>query len=103
MLITFSLMMTIFNQRWLSSKFKEFNANYSADSPLANRLTNVRTFIEATQQVPIRMSCEGGWLASLVLLESNAPWWSRLSTHILAMRRGVTLSLVKQILVAVVA
>ncbi|KAK4139906.1 uncharacterized protein C8A04DRAFT_40311 [Dichotomopilus funicola] len=102
MLLTFSLMMTILNSRWLNRKCKNFECLYS-DGPFATRLRSVRIFVEASQQVPIRMSCQGGWLPSLILLETNARWWSRLSTHILATRREVTLSLVAQILVAVVA
>lgn len=102
MLVTFSLMMTILNQRWLHQKCKILNHRHG-DGPLASRLRSARVFIEAAQQVPIRMSVQNGWLPSLILLENNANWWTRLGIHILATRRDVTLSLVAQILVAIIA
>ncbi|KAK4170508.1 hypothetical protein QBC43DRAFT_250115 [Cladorrhinum sp. PSN259] len=102
MTLTFSLMMTIFNRRWLREKIRRFHVDYPANG-LAPRLKDVSNFLEAAQQVPLRMSYGSGWLASLVLLESNETWWERLSNRLLATKRGVTLSLVVQILVAVTA
>lgn len=102
MLLTFSLMMTIFNRRWLRGRCKRFNSQFP-NSPLASRLKNAETFLESAQQVPLRMSPADGWLASLILLESNGSWWSRLATRLRATRRQLTLSLVAQMLVAVTA
>ncbi|KAK0751300.1 hypothetical protein B0T18DRAFT_307083, partial [Schizothecium vesticola] len=102
MLITFSLMMTIHNRRWLERKYKRFNRHYKY-GPFITRLVGVRSFLEAAQQVPIRMSRGNGWLASLILLPGNDLWWTRLDGHIRAVRRGLTLSLVAQISVAVTA
>jgi hypothetical protein len=59
MLITFSLMMTILNQRWFNQKCKNFEERYT-DSPFAVRPRKARIFIEASQQVPMRMFHEGG-------------------------------------------
>ncbi|KAL2259338.1 hypothetical protein VTK26DRAFT_7005 [Humicola hyalothermophila] len=102
MLLTFSLMMTIFNSRWLRSRCKRLNSQFP-NSPLATRLNNAATFLVAAQQVPLRMIPGDGWLASLILLDSNATWWSRLATRLGATRRRPTLSLVAQMLVAVTA
>ncbi|KAK3991277.1 hypothetical protein QBC44DRAFT_55928 [Cladorrhinum sp. PSN332] len=102
MTLTFSLMMTIFNRQWLRKKVKRFHALYPG-SGLTPRLKDVSSFLEAAQQVPLRMHHGSGWLASLVVLDSNGSWWERLNNRLLATKRGVTLSLVVQILVAVAA
>lgn len=102
MTLTFSLMMTIFNRRWLREKVRRFHSEFPG-SGLAPRLRDVSHFLEAAQQVPLRMYHGTGWLASLVVLESNDEWWGRLRSRLLATKRGVTLSLVAQILVAVAA
>jgi hypothetical protein len=102
MLLTFSLMMTIFNRRWLRSKVTRFNSRFPG-SPLTARLREASSLLEVAQQVPLRMSHRSGWLASLILLDTNNPWWSRLTTRLLATRRKLTLSLITQMLVAVMA
>lgn len=101
MLITFSLMMTIFNKRWLNRKCKDFNQRHPRSGTLAPRLEGARNFLEAAQQVPIRISRGDGWLASLILMDGNERFWDRVSTHIRDTRRDWTLSLVVQISVAV--
>ena len=102
MLITFSLMITILNRRWFDRKCERLNQRYR-DRAFATRLEGARSFIEAAQQVPIRMSRSDGWLASLILLPINEQWWNRLGGHIRATRRGLTLSLIAQSFVAVTA
>ncbi|KAK4461196.1 hypothetical protein QBC42DRAFT_270579 [Cladorrhinum samala] len=102
MTLTFSLMMTIFNRRWLREKVRRFHSEFPG-SGLAPRLKDAGHFLEAAQQVPLRMNHGAGWLASLVVLDSNGKWWERLGGRLLATKRGVTLSLVVQILVAVAA
>lgn len=102
MLLTFSLMMTIFNRRWIRRRRKRFNSNFPA-SQLDPRVQDATVLLEAAQQVPLRMSNKRGWLASLVLLEDNRDWWARLSTRLLSTKRKLTLSLVAQLLVAVIA
>ncbi|KLU91738.1 hypothetical protein MAPG_10687 [Magnaporthiopsis poae ATCC 64411] len=103
MLITFSLMMTILNKRWLNRKCKDFNQQHLRPGTLAGRLEGARNFLEAAQQVPIRISRGDGWLASLILMDDNETWWDRLGAHIRDTRRDWTLSLVVQISVAVAA
>ncbi|KAJ3572373.1 hypothetical protein NPX13_g5075 [Xylaria arbuscula] len=67
-------------------------------------IANVMSFCYAeSQQLPLRLSQENGSLASLILLPDNADWWEKLKTNILLTRRGVTLSLIAQILVAVLS
>ncbi|TGJ83945.1 hypothetical protein E0Z10_g4792 [Xylaria hypoxylon] len=100
MLITYSLATTILNQHWLRETFQKLEAS---DRPLHLTSKNVRIFLQESQQLPLRLSQEDGSLASLIILPDNADWWEKLKTSILLTRRGVTLSLVAQIIVAVVS
>ncbi|KAI3337209.1 hypothetical protein HD806DRAFT_31058 [Xylariaceae sp. AK1471] len=100
MLITYSLATTILNQHWLREKFHKLEAS---DRPLHLTSKNVRMFLQESQQLPLRLSQEDGSLASLIVLPENADWWEKLKTSILLTRRGVTLSLVAQIIVAVLS
>ncbi|KAI1125046.1 hypothetical protein F5Y10DRAFT_279745 [Nemania abortiva] len=100
MLITYSLATTILNQHWLREKFRKLEA---PDRPLHPTSRNVRIFLQESQQLPLRLSHEDGDLASLIVLSDNVDWWEKLKTSILLTRRGVTLSLVAQILVAVLS
>ncbi|KAI0430330.1 hypothetical protein F5Y09DRAFT_356054 [Xylaria sp. FL1042] len=100
MLITYSLATTILNQHWLRGKFLKLEAS---DRPLRLTSKNVRIFLQESQQLPLRLSQENGSLASLIILPDNADWWEKLKNSILLTRRGVTLSLIAQIIVAVVS
>jgi hypothetical protein len=98
MLTTYSLATTILNQHWLRQKFLKLE---SSDRPLHLTSKNVRIFLQESQQLPLRLSQEDGSLASLIVLPENADWWEKLKISILLTRRGVTLALVAQIIVAV--
>ncbi|KAI1367028.1 hypothetical protein F5Y08DRAFT_337099 [Xylaria arbuscula] len=100
MLITYSLATTILNQHWLRGKFRKLEGS---ERPLSQTSKNARIFLQESQQLPLRLSQENGSLASLILLPDNADWWEKLKTNILLTRRGVTLSLIAQILVAVLS
>ncbi|KAH8649125.1 hypothetical protein BX600DRAFT_554690 [Xylariales sp. PMI_506] len=101
MLITYSLMVTILNQHWIRAKFRRLEN--SDCSPLRETVKNARTFLQESQQAPLRLSQEDGSLGSLVVLVDNAVWWERLRKSIVSTRRGVTLSLVAQISVAILS
>ncbi|KAI0593581.1 hypothetical protein F4775DRAFT_577351 [Biscogniauxia sp. FL1348] len=100
MLITYSLMITISNQNYVRSKFHQIE---SVGRPLSTKAKNIRIFLQECQQVPLRLSQQEGHLASLVILPENKYWWGNLKTSIMTTRRGVTLSLIAQILVAVLS
>jgi hypothetical protein len=51
----------------------------------------------------MRASQDNGWLSSLVVLGENQSWWESAEKHIWNTRRGVTFSLVAQILMAFIA
>lgn len=99
MLITYSLMITILNQHWLRTQFRELERS----SPIKKTIKNARMFLQESQQVPLRVSQEDGSLASLVVLAENEIWWQRLREYVERTRRGVTLSLIAQIIVAILS
>ncbi|RYP50939.1 hypothetical protein DL769_010883 [Monosporascus sp. CRB-8-3] len=100
MLITYSLMITILNQHWLRAKFRSLESSHSPGHATAK---NARIFLQESQQLPLRLSQEDGNLASLIVLPENADWWTKLRESIQITRRGVTLSLVAQIIVAILS
>jgi len=102
MLLTFSLMMTILNRRWLRNRVRSIRSG-SNGSLLRARLHHVKRFLEAAQQVPLRLRPYPEWIASLLLLDVNDDWWANFSSRLDATRRKPTLSLVAQMLVAVTA
>ena len=53
--------------------------------------------------MPIRVSQTQGWLSNLILLEENIPWWSTVTKDLKNTRRGVTFSLVAQVVAAALA
>ena len=102
MLLTFSLMMTILNRRWLRKRVRSIRSG-SNKKLLQDRLRDVERFLEAAQQVPLRLRPYPEWIASLLLLKHNDDWWSNFTGRLDATRRKPTLSLVAQMLVAVTA
>ncbi|RYP05049.1 hypothetical protein DL764_004068 [Monosporascus ibericus] len=100
MLITYSLMITILNQHWLRAKFRSLESSHTPGNATAK---NARIFLQESQQLPLRLSQEDGNLASLIVLPENADWWRKLRESIQITRRGVTFSLVAQIIVAIVS
>ena len=98
MLITYSLMITVLNQHWLRAKFRPLE---SPEKPGASTAKNARIFLQESQQLPLRLTQEGGALTSLIMLTENAEWWQKLRENIQITRRGVTLSLIAQIIVAI--
>lgn len=99
MMITFSLMITILNQHWLRAHFR----NLETHGPMRGTIKNARMFLQESQQVPLRLSQDDGSLGSLIVLADNEIWWERLRESVQRTRRGVTLSLIAQIIVAMMS
>ncbi|KAI9820079.1 MAG: hypothetical protein M1826_000965 [Phylliscum demangeonii] len=108
-LITYSLTLTILNRFWVRG---EFNALYDRSESTkvrrnypeyGARVRHAQYLLQEGQQVPLRLSQERGWLGSLVVLPHNQHWWKRMNDRLVATRRGVTFSLVAQVLVAGIA
>ncbi|KAI1503427.1 hypothetical protein F5X99DRAFT_104600 [Biscogniauxia marginata] len=100
MLITYSLMITILNRHWVRNTFRHLE---TAGGSFGAKTKNVRIFLQECQQIPLRLSQQNGHLTSLIMLPENKQWWKNLKASIIITRRGVTLSLVAQILVAVLS
>jgi hypothetical protein len=68
-LAAFSLALTAVNTRWANDRFSTIN--------YPNHKNAVKTLIYL-QQVPIRLTIRGGYLASLIVLHENDGWWNHL-------------------------
>ncbi|KAK6083869.1 hypothetical protein SCUP515_01565 [Seiridium cupressi] len=98
-IVTYSLMITILNQHWLRTHFRLLESH----GPMRETVKYARQFLQESQQVPLRLSQDDGSLGSLVVLAENKIWWERLSESVQRTRRGVTLSLIAQIIVAIMS
>ncbi|EFQ30377.1 hypothetical protein CGRA01v4_09913 [Colletotrichum graminicola] len=105
LLMTFSLMMTILNKRWIRKRFKELAASCEGDGfdKMKTRIKSARVIADESGQAPTRLLQTDGWLARLVVLDTNTTWWSEAANSLKSTRRGTTLSLIAQLVVAVIA
>ncbi|KAK1564022.1 uncharacterized protein LY79DRAFT_169789 [Colletotrichum navitas] len=105
LLMTFSLMMTILNKRWIRKRFKDLARDCEGDdfARMKTRIKSARTIADEAGQAPIRLLQKDGWLARLVVLDTNTAWWSEAANSLKSTRRGTTLSLIAQLVVAVIA
>ena len=108
-LITYSLVITIFARSRIAERFEELE-RIAENSPIKRvyhqfitRLKYACYILQESQQAPMRAWEGNGWLSSLVVLEENQGWWECVKKNLASTRRGVTTSLVAQLLFAVVA
>ncbi|KAF2732487.1 hypothetical protein EJ04DRAFT_496825 [Polyplosphaeria fusca] len=109
-LITYSLTITILNRYSLRTT-KWHALHQTAMGPavhgkypaFSERIKAMQYLLQEAQQVPLRASQERGWLSSLIVGPKNQPWWRSLKGRLSRTRRGVTFSLIAQILAALVA
>ena len=108
-LITFSLTITILNRSHIQCRFEGLQQRASVLGPpheanfLQQRLWSVQFLLKESQQAPLRLSQEGGWLSSLLLLKENNGWWSGVRRSLRQSRRKWTYSLVAQLSMAAAA
>ena len=106
-LITYSLMLTVLNSKWTRDEFGRLHRCLSDVTPrypaMKAKLHAIEYVLNQSQQVPLRLSQELGWLSSLIVNGRNDPWWENVARDLSFTRRKVTLSLVIQMLVAAVA
>ena len=107
-LITYSLFLTILNRYWVGLVFGKLRSR--AELPAmrskfayAHRIKACQLLLQEGQQVPLQQSCEDALLSSLIVSPRNEIWWQRLEERLIRSRRGVTQSLVAQILFATLA
>lgn len=108
-LITFSLALTILNRYSLRTRWHSLHQNalsravHNKYSDFGSRIKAIQYLLQEAQQVPLRASQERGWLSSLIVGPENQAWWRNLQRRLAQSRRGVTFSLVAQILAASIA
>jgi len=106
-LATYSLSITILNRQWVQQEFRELRTNARSLSRKYNELTDrieaAIFLLQEAQQVPLRASQEKGWFSSLLVVPGNALWWEHLQERLETTRRGITASLVAQMLLAAIA
>ncbi|KAK2051246.1 hypothetical protein LY76DRAFT_630605 [Colletotrichum caudatum] len=104
LLMTFSLMMTILNKRWIGKRFKHLAGHREeASEDTKTRIDSARFIAEETGQAPIRLLHRDGLLDRLVTRDANTTWWSEAANNLKSTRRPVTFSLVAQLAVAIIA
>ncbi|KAK1962201.1 hypothetical protein LY78DRAFT_749771 [Colletotrichum sublineola] len=101
LLMTFSLMMTILNKRWIRKKFRDLAQTCGGD--MKTRVQNALVIADEAGQAPIRLRQKDGWLARLVVLDANTKWWTKAANSLKSTRRGTTLSLIAQLAMATAA
>ncbi|RMX95866.1 hypothetical protein D0868_11497 [Hortaea werneckii] len=108
-LVTYSLTITILNRFWANRSFgslrrrteqPDINNRYAG---FFQRIIAVQYLLQEAQQVPLMLSMEAGWLSSLLVLPANSAWWHILRESLRTTRRGVTASLVAQVMLAATA
>lgn len=76
---------------------------YDKYSEFCVRIKAIQFLLQEAQQVPLRASQERGWLSSLIVGPKNQAWWRNVQRRLTRTRRGITFSLVAQILAAGIA
>ncbi|PGG98019.1 hypothetical protein AJ79_09011 [Helicocarpus griseus UAMH5409] len=109
MLISFSLMVTVLNAHWATSRFHRllhppaFTEINDLHKGYHESVRAALHFLQESQQAPIRILQHKGQFSSLVVLPENRPWWLKLKERLSATRRPVTFSLIAQTMLAVIA
>lgn len=108
-LVTYSLTITMLNRFWANKSFGSLRRR-TEQPDINNRYAGffepiiaVQYLLQEAQQVPLMLSMEAGWLSSLLVLPANSAWWHTLRESLRATRRGVTASLVAQVMLAATA
>ena len=107
-LVTYSLAITILNRYWVRKRFDERRATargrdvHQKYGEYESRIRASEYLLQEAQQVPLRASQEHGWFSSLIVIPDNLEWWNQLERRLRSTRRGVTASLVSQMLFAAI-
>ena len=88
-LATYSLSLTILGRYWERKQFKivrqEIGRTRSVRQTyrvIDERINAIQFFLEQAQQVPLRISEDGSWFSSLIVLARNHDWWVSLATKL---------------------
>ena len=103
-LITHSLTVTILNRSWVRKQFKHIRTECRRIQPrLSKKIDAAQILLQEGQQMPMRVCQAHGRLSSLIALDENCQWWVSVANDLKNTRRGVTLSLIAQIVGATIA
>ena len=109
MLATYSMIMTLIMKKRVRDRFSSLldritGAGSSTQERhrklLVKRIRYAQTLVEESIQTPMRVCDAGGWLANLITLDENHPWWRAVSERLEESTRSITASLVFQVLFA---
>ncbi|KAF0316716.1 hypothetical protein GQ607_016058 [Colletotrichum asianum] len=100
-----SFMVTILNKTWIRKAFRKLQNQDGVESGtgMLAKANGAVVIAEAAQQVPTRLiQTERALIAQMFLSDHNG-WWKQAGDKLKTTRRGVTLSLVAQLSVAIIA
>lgn len=106
---TYSLTLTVLNRYWVRERLHKLfmkaqsRAVHDKYAEYSNRVRAIQYLLQEARQVPLRASQEKGWLSRLLVAPKNQTWWRNVQRRLRRTRRGVTFSLVAQILAAAIA
>ncbi|KAE9570665.1 hypothetical protein CGMCC3_g13256 [Colletotrichum fructicola] len=108
MLMTISLMITILNKTWIHKAFRSLKSRHRVylredRGKMSERADAAVVIAEVAQQAPTRLKQTEQSLAREVFLDKHERWWKQARDYLESTRRGVTLSLVAQMSVAIIA
>lgn len=108
-MVTYSLSITILNRDWIRKAFHHLRSSSRADGvkkkwpELRDRVDSIQFLLQEAQQVPLRASQARGWFSSLLVIPENTLFWEHVRQRLEDTRRGITASLVAQMLFAAIA
>lgn len=108
-LVTYSLAVTILNRYWVGQIFNNLRDRARPDGinlkygEYGRRIRAAELLLQESQQVPLCISQADGWLSSLIVIPDNGEWWTHLKQQIKSTRKVVTLPLLAQGSLALIA
>ena len=109
-LATYSLSLTILSRYWERKRFNALRLDIGRTRSVRQRyrviderISSIQFFLEQAQQVPLRISEDGGWFSSLIVLARNHDWWVSLATKLRDTQVTTDYALVASMIVAIVA
>ena len=109
-LATYSLSLTILSRYWERKQFNKLRYEIGRNRNVRQRyriiderVDSIQFFLEQAQQVPLRISEDGAWFSSLIVLARNHDWWVNLATKLKDTQMTSSYALVASMIVAIVA
>ena len=88
MLITYSLYLTILNNRWINKYFRSLrDFNEKLRGKQVTTLKAARIFLRESQHIPIKTKQSRAEFAQLIVLPENRAWWESLGKEVMKSKR----------------